>query len=341
MDGARAGAPAQKAEGGALQEESPERRLSQLLGDSLEGKIGEKIGAFGGLLTREAAVRLLCQENGISTEKKLALSEARASVLPFSFSARVDRIFPIQQFPGGSMRTVRLHISDKSGEATLVLWNEQVKMSEGNLLCGDTIECSGAYVRAGEISVGRHGAVSRAGASGALPIGKLAEGICNVEGQIMEVDAVRSYMDRRTGEKKTMHPFSICSDGKCVRAVAWSLPEGASLPRAGEQVVLENASFKNGELHLNSFSRIVAAGSSGSTGKFMGAVLEGEEAVLSIGEEKFRMAVPDALALLGVQSVPPGVDASTLLSIKAHSLEGKGARYFSEGGALASLKFEN
>ena len=319
----------------------PEEKLALLLGNALEQAVKGKTESFGGLLTRGAAERLLCQENGISTESKLLLSEARAQALPFSFSARVDRIFPIQQFPGGSMRTVRIHVSDKSGEATLVLWNEQVKLTEGNLLSGDSIECTGAYVRAGEISIGRNGNIARAGRRQAASIAGLKDGVCNVEGVVEKVEGTRTYRDRKTGGEKSMHPFSICNEGKCVRVVAWSLPDGAHLPKQGEKVVLENATFKDGELHLNAFSRIVATGGSGRSGKFLGATIEGDEAAISIGTETFHMPLSGALAILNVHSVPHGVGAATLLSIKSRALEGKDAHYFSDGGTLASLKFEN
>ncbi|MFA6214246.1 MAG: hypothetical protein WC717_03135 [Candidatus Micrarchaeia archaeon] len=330
-------------EGKAGQEgrESPEQRLSALLGEGLEPKIAEKIGIFGGLLSRDAAVLLLCQESGISAEKRLLLSEARASRLPFSFSARVGRIFPLQKFPGGGSSCVRLHISDRSWEATLVLWNEQASIVQGEIMSGDEIVCSGAYFRSGEIAIGRNGSIARAGASSSMQVGSLKEGACNVEGRVERVEAARTYIDRKSGEKKTMNSFSVCSGGKCVRAIAWSLPEGARLPQEGEEVLLESAAFRGGELHLNSFSRIVAKGNQGKAGVFMGVRQEGGLAVVAIGDEKFPLPVPGALSLLGLQSVPQGVDAFSLLSIKASSLEGKPARYFSEAGRLASLEFES
>jgi len=324
-------------------DELPEEKLAALLGNALEQKVKEKADSFGGLLTREAAMLLLCQENGISTERKLPLSEARASILPFSFSARVDRIFPIQQFPGGIMRTVRLHISDKSGEATLVLWNEQAKLAEGGILAGDNIECRGAYARAGEMTIGRNGSIVRTGGACTAQVGHLPIGICNAEGQVGGVEGARSYRDSRTGEEKAMHSFSICNEGECVRVVAWSLPEGAHLPQKGEHVVLENATFRNGELHLNAFSRIVAKGgfcASEQRGIFLGAAIDGGEAVISVGREKFCMPISEAPVLLNVRTVPPGVDAASLVSIKSRALEGKEARYFSEGGKLVFLKFE-
>ncbi|MFA6907407.1 MAG: hypothetical protein WC263_01110 [Candidatus Micrarchaeia archaeon] len=323
-------------------EQSAEHRLAALLGGSLEGKVKEKADSFGGLLTRGAAVQLLCQENGISTERKLLLSEALASLLPFSFSARVERVFPAQQFPGGTMRTVRLHVSDKSGQATIVLWNEQARIAEGGIFAGDTVECSGAYFRAGEIAISRNGAVSRAAGGAELDVAGLREGLCNVRGSVGEAGGMRTYRDRKTGAEKRMLAFTICSGGKCCRAVWWSPPEGAPRLQAGAQVVLEGASFREGEIHLNGFSRVVSQGApGGKAGGFSGISIEGPDAVVAIGNEKFRMPIHGALALFRLHAVPPGVDAATLLSIKSRSLEGKSARYFSEGGSLASVEFEN
>ena len=322
--------------GVALQEESPERRLSQLLGASLEGKVREKTDEFGGLLTREAAVQLLCMESGISSERKLALSQAHSSSLPFSFCARVERVFPPQQFPGGAL-SVRLHVSDKSGVATLVLWNEQAELAEG-IFAGDGICCTGAHFRSGEISLSRRGTMARTGAYGAVDAGSLKEGVNNVQGIAASVEAPRAYKDRSTGAEKTMLAFRLQSGGRSVRAVAWAYLQNEPPLREGEEVVLENAVFKNGELHLNAFSRIARKGGGGKEGKFRGAAIEGGRAVLSIDGEEFSMPLQEALASLGVNAVPPGVDASTLLSIKSGALEGKAVLYFSEGNKLSAVK---
>ncbi len=327
--------------GGALQEGSPEQKLSQLLGNALEQAVKEKISSFGGLLAREAAVQLLCLENGISTEKKMLLSEARATMLPFSFSARVDRVFPIQQFPGGTMRTVRLHISDKSGEATLVLWNEQAKIAEGGIFAGDEIECSGAYVRAGEISIGRNGGIARAGKSRMPDIASLKEGLCNVQGTVEKVEGARSYTDRRSGEKKQMLPFTLCSGGKCCRAVWWSPPAEAPQLREGMEVVLEGATFREGELHLNSFSHVSAQGAPGGlAGTFKGISFEGDDAVIEISGEKFRSSIADALLLFRLFPAG-GVLPQTLLSIKAAALAGRTVAYSSDGNKISSLELES
>ena len=112
--------------------------------------------------------------------------------------------------------------------------------------------------------------------------------------------------------------------------------------REGEEVVLEGASFRDGELHLNSFSRVAVQGAArGKEGEFKGIAFEGADAIIELGTEKFRLPVEGALALFSVRFVPQGVGAATLLSIKSSALVGKRVHYFSEGGQLAGLQFEN
>lgn len=322
---------------------SPEEKLAGALGGSLEGAVAGKIASFGGLLSRDAAIRILCQENGISTEEKIPLSSARASLLPFSFSARVDRVFPVQKY-GGAMRSVRLHVSDAGGEATLVLWNEQVGLAVPSVLAGDGVECSGAYFRAGEISIGRNGSLRRQGGAGASSVASLKPGICNVEGTVEKAEGVRTYSDRRTGEAKKMLQFTLCSGGACCRAVWWSPPEGAQLPREGDEVAVGNADFRAGELHLGRFSGLAVKGNAGASamhGVFMGASSDAGTAHISIGKEKFTMPLNDALALLGIAPAPRGVDSSVLLRIKSGALEGKRVRFAKEEGRLALIEPES
>jgi len=61
-----------------------EARLKEKLGGKLEETLVAKIAEFGGLLTRRAAVLLICRQNGIDTESEVRLSDAaRQELLPF------------------------------------------------------------------------------------------------------------------------------------------------------------------------------------------------------------------------------------------------------------------
>lgn len=323
-------------------EGAAEEKLRARLGGRFESEVQLKIGSFGGLLSRNAAARLLCLESGISTEERLPLSQARGARLPFSFSARVDRVFRVQHFPGGAQKSVRLHISDSSGEATLVLWNEQAAPVEGgSILAGDTVECAGAYFRSGEIFIGRGGSVARIGGSSAVLVSALSGGVQNVEGVVDSAEEPREYLDRQSGERRRMLAFTICSGGACCRAVWWSPPDDAPKLRKGDEAVLEGASLRGGELHLGNYSRTIVRSKAGALeGEFGGISFDGDEAAIRIGDREFRASLPEALQLFGLQPALQGILPQTALAIKAAALAGKGASCSAEGGRLASLHFQ-
>ena len=327
-----------------------EEKLQGKLAEKYEERINGKISEFGGLLTRRAAIRLLCKENGIDTERKIPLSQAATETLPFSFTARVDRIFPVQSFGSGE-KCVRLHLSDGNAGGTLVLWNAQASLVDGTVSTGDELMCRGAYFRGGEMHLGREGAITVVKKSQVTPVSKLTAGICSTEGMVKEVEPDYHYLDKKTGGEKKMSSFQLCgiaageAHGKragagedCRRVILWSAPEGTPPVEEGDSLLLENVTFKNGELHFNSFSRMVKKVSAREkSGKVESAGIIGGEAVLRIGRSEFRMDLPDALALLNIRAVPQGVQPSTILSIRLSSAVGKKAHYREEGGRLSSL----
>ena len=330
-----------------------EEKLRLKLAEKYEEKVNGKISEFGHLLTRRAAVRLLCKENGIDTERRISLSQAASETLPFSFSASVDRIFPVQTFASGE-KCVRLHLSDKGGSGTLVLWNAQASLVEGTVSTGDELMCRGAYFRGGEMHLGREGAITVVKKNPATPVGKLTAGVCSTEGTVEEVEPDYHYLDKKTGGKKKMSSFQLCeiaageAHGKdaragagkiCRRVILWSTPEGTPSVEEGDSLLLENVTFKNGELHFNSFSRMVRKISARErSGKVESAEIVGGEAVLRIGKGAFRFSVNDALALLGITKVPDGVLPSTVLSIRLQTVVGKRAHYKEENGKLSWLQ---
>ncbi|MCX6772247.1 MAG: hypothetical protein NTV88_00550 [Candidatus Micrarchaeota archaeon] len=321
-----------------------EEKLQGKLGEKYDSSVEGKIAEFGGLLTRRAAIRLLCKENGIDTEKKIVLSAAVAESLPFSFSGKVDRIFPVQIFASGE-RCVRLHLSDVGGQGTLVLWGSQTSLIDGEISIGDEIECKGAYVRSGEIHLGREGKITHAKKFQITPIGKLAAGICSTEGEVREIFLDYDYTDKKTGAAKKMASFLLCAKGSenCLRVVMWSAPQGTPKPVEGDFLLLENVVFKNNEAHFNSFSRMVRKVSAQEkTGEIVSVNMDvgGEGAIFRIGKESFALPISEALALLGIKKVPEGVEPATILAIKSEGMKGKTARYRLSEGKICWLALQ-
>jgi hypothetical protein len=320
--------------------DSLEQKLKEKLGDGFEGALEKKIADFGGLLTRAAAVRLLCKQHGIEVERRLTLAEAASSPLPFSFAAKIDRIYPVQTFQNGTDRTVRVHLSDAGWSSTLVLWNEQADVVDGGISIGDEIEATGAYFRSGEIVLGRNGTIRRSRAFPITQVGKLTAGACNVQGEVEEVELDYPYIDKKSGQKKVLSSFQLCEGGECRRVAVWSAPEGMQMPQAGDVVLLENVVFRSGEVHFNSGSRIVKLGSSmESSGKIERLEAQGGTAVLEIGKDRFQLPLDLALSMLGIHRVPEGVSPATVLSIKAAEVAGKKVRYRKSGQGLEWLAF--
>lgn len=313
-----------------------EEKLREKLGENLEAQIKGEIANFGGLLTRQAAIVLLCKKNGINIEKRIRLSEASSMSLPFSFEAKVDRVFPMQFYSGKTDRSVRLHISDESGSATLVAWNELADAVEkGEICAGDRIECSGAYFRFGEITLGKEGKMRKLESAKIPSLESLPEGICNVEGEVREIEPDYRYIDRKSGKEKAFRSFILQQKpGIFKRVVAWQMQ---SLPQIlpGDWIFLENVLHKNGELHFNSYSRAILRK------KEKEALVEKievgkEQSLFFIGGKKYEAKNDEAMRLLGIQGLA-GVSDKAVIEIKARQLIGKKARYREEGGKLASL----
>ncbi len=324
-----------------------EEKLAEKLGDGLEDGIAGEIAGFGGLLTRHAAILLLCRKNGIDVETKISLSQAGAFRLPFSFEAKIERIFPAQSYRGRPDRSIRLHVRDDSAQATLVLWNDYVEMADrGGLCAGDGIECHGAYMRSGEITLAKGGSATRKKEAQILRIRELQPGICSVKGTASEIgqemglqNARDAMIDGGTGARLS---FTLCeSQGECVQVLVWAGQDMVRELSEDDNVILENVVFKNKALHFSSFSRLVRlGGASADESTVLECVDAGaDETVFTLGGRKFTLKNEDAMAILGMQKTVPGVSAKAAIMIKAQGIAGKPAAFRAEGGKLCSLSF--
>ncbi len=318
-----------------------EEKLKEKLESGYEEQIGEKIAEFGGLLSKSAAIRLLCKQNNIETEKMLVLSEAKNSPLTFWFSAAVDRIYPVQEYGNGAGCSVRLHLSDKTGEATLVLWNEQVEQVKGEISIGDYIECRGAYFKGGEIGISRSGSIRAIKKLAITPVPMLTKGICNVKGTVKEVEPDYHYVDKKTGNEKSLSSFLLCEGKSCRRVVIWEFPEGTKKPDVGDVVLLEKVEFKNSEIQFNRGSRMVKKTKAGQEKGLLKMISIGDGgAAFHIGEKKYTASLLEALELMGIRKVPQGISEKTLILIKAQEIAGKSVKYKADGQRLAWLAVE-
>lgn len=295
--------------------------LEKLGKDELEQRISSKIKSMHGFLTKEAAIRIIFNELRIPGEKA-QLSEISEGANRSVISARISSILPIQQFESGKkMRKILL--SDSSGERELKLWNADVD-ALNNVHLGDLVELSGIYCKNNELSLGYSGSMKvteSASFTNLDSILSLEGSKVNVRGFVESADGRREF--EKNGEKKKISSFTL-SDGKNkARAVIWEISErGASLS-IGSEVKIENALSRNGELHIDSSSRIlVKKKKDGLRGKVESISADQESLKLSINGKEHQFNRADALFIFN-SPVAQDISLQTIAELKKPALIGK------------------
>ena len=295
--------------------------------EKLEEEVQGKKDAYFGLLTREAALYLLAKKIGVAKEEQILLGSIKPWMKRVNASGRVARVFPMQEYEknGVVKKSVRVCLEDESKECTLVLWNAQAARLFGEIGVGDAVRIGNAYMtREGELSLGAEGKIELVKAAPLGKIGHLKEGVHNIEGVVKEIFLDYPYM--KNGRESSMCSFSLSQGGKEVRVVVWANPQCVKELKIGEEVRVENALYKNNELQLGEFARIV------SRSKKEGGWVEGEIETLELLEESIVARIGGkeiafegelAPAILGLKFLPEGVSLATAFRLKGKGEEGK------------------
>ncbi|MEM3364466.1 MAG: hypothetical protein QXS93_03080 [Candidatus Micrarchaeia archaeon] len=238
--------------------EGLEASLRDKLGAAFESELAKVMADYADMIDRKAALYILGIEHGLVQKRKKSivsfteLSEDEQSV---SFSARVQKVFV--PFESRQHRTLRILLSDsKGGEKVLVLWDTKVDEALSKRLeQGDTLIIDNAYYRNGELHAGQYSALTVDKKDKITPLSKVTDGRCNVAVRLVSPVGTRTYI--RNNEEKQMASGFVADDTGRVRFVAWN---GAvakiSDAKVGDVLRVYGALFKNGELHINEFSRV-------------------------------------------------------------------------------------
>ncbi|VVB58685.1 Replication factor A [Candidatus Anstonella stagnisolia] len=319
---------------------------AQLGKEKLEGEVQEKIGAYFGLLTREAALCLIAKKMGIAKEEQVVLSGIRQWMKRVCTAGRIARVFPMQEYEKNGIvkKSVRVVLEDESGQCTLVLWNANAARLFGEIGVGDAVRVWNAYMtREGELSLGAEGKMERLKAAPLGKIGHLKEGVHNIEGVVKEIFLDYPYM--KNGKESRMCSFSLAQGGKEARVVVWANPQRVNELEIGEQIRIENALYKNNELQLGEFARIVGLSrkeNGWSEGQVEKLEILGEGIVAQIGGKEIVFGKELAPAALGLKFLPDGVSLATAFRLKGKEEIGKimGVRAQEEGGKLHAKAIE-
>ncbi len=226
-----------------------EAELLKALGkDGLEQAIDAKIGSFHGLLTRDAALRLIARERGLIRENEYQLAGIPKGASEVSFSATVRKIWPVAVYPSGKRSRV-VEVADNESVRPLVLWDDDVERAKG-LRTRDRITVRGAYEKGGELHLGRGGVLAVSEKAAFSGLGSLEEGHeAHVRGVVSAIDGHGSFV--RDGRALKGFAFTISDGTNERRCVMHEGLDRAPKIMPGDEVIIEDGRVSGGDIDLS------------------------------------------------------------------------------------------
>lgn len=254
-----------------------EQLLQRLSADDLDDAVRRKQDQYAGLLTEEAALRVLAHENGIPTPRLPVEFSPLATALAGSMvtaQVRVLAVLSPKRFQTGerSGRLCKIRVADSTAAADLVLWNSDVDAASGiqrnDVLCLKDVFCKiqnplELHSRlSSELWVAD---AAEAASAISLPLSPVvAKSLTDLrEGE--EADVFARMLDkqplkefRRQDKAGYLSKITLSDGVKSVSAACWD--ENAHVAQSlevGDAVKVEGALLRNGEINVSWSGRLL------------------------------------------------------------------------------------
>lgn len=252
--------------------------------------IENKTTVSGGLLTEEAAVRIVAAEYGVEMRRdkqlpRIDLSQLISGLNDVTVSGRVLLVNMPREYlqHGGSGRVAKLLIGDRTGVVAVVLWDDKAGLAE-EIKPRQVVRVTHGYVRNSkdgsiELHVGRRGDVQPSPPDQKEEDFPQVEGFCRkiatiggehkrvvVEGVVQATYPVSTFK-RRDGTQGKVSRAMLEDDTGRAPVVFWNeKAEGTAGLHEGAAVLLVNAKVRKSrrdgvlELHVDDFSSVEVSG---------------------------------------------------------------------------------
>lgn len=276
-------------------------------------KIDAKIASFSGLLTKEAAAKLIAAEEGLLKEQVLPISGIRDGAGDVSIRGKIKKILPMQEYRTGK-RSRSLLLKDETGEIEVKLWNEDAD-SASRFHLGDAVKVKNAYVRGGVLNIGYRGRIELEGREELLAPSSLRDGVVSCMGRVSAIGGMGGggFLFRISDGKKEAQV--------CIAHV----PERGQRISVGDVVLLEGAECSSGRLVVGGHSRVLVKKNSpdvfrGELGDFE---VGEKEAKVRVGGEEFHVAMQELVRFLNLDGLRKDIDLPAVARMKLTELKGK------------------
>jgi len=234
--------------------------------DMLEKEIKSKIKSFHGLLTREAAIRLLAKEKNLikkDEEKEYKISEIPKGkgTKKITIRASVKKVWQIAQYSSGKRSRV-VEIKDETGSALLILWNEDVKLANG-LRSGDKIQVKGVYEKNNELHLGYSGKLDIVERAGFLNLSAIPDqNGDHIHARGFVISKVQKKEIEKNGRKSSLTSFVLGSGEdnveSSIECIIYSAEERSKNLQIGDELIIEDAELTDRLIWIGSGTKILS-----------------------------------------------------------------------------------
>lgn len=289
--------------------------LGKMPKDEMDRLVSAKIKSFHGLLTKEAAMRLIAKDMGLlrEEEKEFKLSAIPKDGKRISFRARVRKVWPVAEYSSGKRSRV-IEVVDEGASKPLVLWNDDIELGK-NLRARDHILVKGCYERGGELHLGYSGTLMVIEKAGFTDLSAIVDGSSvHVGGMVSRIEGFDMFVDG----SRTRRGFSfLISDGRSERRciIMDGADRGARLKEA-DDVIIENADVRDGIILAGPEARILSRRKSAMLlGEVKRIGCDGERMELEVGGREVFLDRENALRILGIKAAED-ITLPSLIALK-------------------------
>lgn len=290
--------------------------LSEKLGkEESEKRIDAKIASFSGLLTKEAAAKLIAAEEGLLKEEFVPISSIAKSAQNVSVLGKVKKMFPLQQYRTGK-RSRSFILKDETGELEVKLWNEDAD-SLSTFHLGDRVKVRNAYSREGILNIGYRGKVELEEREVVLTPSTLKEGAVSCSGKASAIG----------GAKGESFRFTISDGEKEAEVEIAHLPNRGEKISTGDTVLIEGAEWDGKKLTMGEHSRLLLKKNSPNIfrGELESSEIGKEGATLRVGGTEFFARMEALVKFLKLEGLKEDIDLPAVAGLKLSGMKGKRA----------------
>lgn len=285
--------------------------------EETEAKINERIEGFHGLLTKEAAAKLIASEMGLVERQEMKISELKEGMGEVDLEGRIEEVGKMRSFASGAvLRAVT--VSDGSGEIQVNFWGEEAKKA-GKMHVLDTLEIRKGYVKMGRVNIGYKSAYRVSKGAEVIPVGEVdgkepGERF-NAMGKVEQIDGMEgdSFM------------FAIGDKGKSIPVSLVNAPSKGEHLQVGDSVLLEGVEYSGGRILVEGRARMLLRKNRDNIfrGKLDGIRQEGEGIFIIAGGEKFATGKEGLARFLKLGELRDDISLDALIEMKLPDIRGK------------------